>query len=58
MPELVSVRRVSIGSITVHDLAAAEAGRIIHAWISTPAGQGGYVCTPNVDDVVRTMEAR
>lgn len=46
-----SVREVRIDSLGVHDVTFAETVASILAWATD--GSGGYVCTPNVDHVVR-----
>lgn len=53
MSDVAAAREVRIGSITLHDVVAAEADRIIGHWLSAPSSRGRYVCTPNVDFVVR-----
>lgn len=45
---------VQIGDITVHDVLRSEADRIIQDWLTAPATRARYVCTPNVDYVVRS----
>jgi len=47
----VTVREVRIDTLLVHDITFAETVAAILAWAAD--GSGGYVCTPNVDHVVR-----
>lgn len=44
---------VRIGSLVVHDVTPAEAHEVMASWLGRPDGIGRYVCTPNVDYVVR-----
>jgi N-acetylglucosaminyldiphosphoundecaprenol N-acetyl-beta-D-mannosaminyltransferase len=45
-------RSVPIGDLTIHDVGFDETTRRIADWAA--ARSGGYVCTPNVDYVVRS----
>jgi N-acetylglucosaminyldiphosphoundecaprenol N-acetyl-beta-D-mannosaminyltransferase len=45
-------RVVAIGELTIHDVRFDETVRRIQRWATERAG--GYVCTPNVDYVVRS----
>lgn len=45
---------VSIADLEIHDTDAAETDSIVANWLSDPNRSGHYVCTPNVDYVVRS----
>jgi len=47
------LRTVRIGDLALHDVAPPEVDRLIEEWITDPDRRGRYVCTPNVDYVVR-----
>ena len=44
-------RQIEIGGIPIHDVDFDTAVQSICAWARD--GSGGYVCTPNVDDIVK-----
>jgi N-acetylglucosaminyldiphosphoundecaprenol N-acetyl-beta-D-mannosaminyltransferase len=49
-------RVVAIGELTIHDVRFDETVRRIQQWATERSG--GYVCTPNVDYVVRSRQDR
>ncbi len=44
---------VQVGHVLVHDVTPLEADREIVSWLGGDGASGRYVCTPNVDYVVR-----
>ncbi len=44
---------MTIGDVLVHDIVASEADALITSWLEENRQGGRYVCTPNVDYVVR-----
>jgi N-acetylglucosaminyldiphosphoundecaprenol N-acetyl-beta-D-mannosaminyltransferase len=46
-------RAVAIGDLMLDNHTPAEADAIIESWAHQPDGRGRFVCTPNVDYVVR-----
>jgi N-acetylglucosaminyldiphosphoundecaprenol N-acetyl-beta-D-mannosaminyltransferase len=51
-------RVVRIGDVLVHDIVAREADDVIASWLEENRPGGRYVCTPNVDYVVRARRDR
>ena len=49
------LRTIQVGKVLIHDVTAAEADGQITTWLADGGGRsrGRYVCTPNVDYVVR-----
>jgi N-acetylglucosaminyldiphosphoundecaprenol N-acetyl-beta-D-mannosaminyltransferase len=45
---------VQIGSIWLDDVTTAEHDAQVEAWLAEPAASPRYVCTPNVDYVIRS----
>ena len=50
---LTQLHSVRIGDLALHDVAPPDVDRLIEEWITDPDGRGRFVCTPNVDYVVR-----
>lgn len=50
-PGIRSPRPVQVGDVAVDDVSFNETVRLIATWATE--GSGGYVCTPNVDHVVK-----
>ena len=49
------LRTIQVGKVLIHDVTSAEADIQITSWLSGAESQGRYVCTPNVDYVVRAQ---
>jgi N-acetylglucosaminyldiphosphoundecaprenol N-acetyl-beta-D-mannosaminyltransferase len=48
-------RGIRIGTVIVHDVTPTETDHRITSWLEDEASGGRYVCTPNVDYVVRAQ---
>jgi N-acetylglucosaminyldiphosphoundecaprenol N-acetyl-beta-D-mannosaminyltransferase len=48
------LRLIRIGDITVHDILASETDEVVRDWLERPVDRARYLCTPNVDYVVRS----
>lgn len=46
---------IQIGEISINNVTPDEADRQISSWLADGSGVGRYVCTPNVDYVVRAQ---
>lgn len=46
---------IQIGEVWIDDVTPIEADRRISSWLADGSGMGRYVCTPNVDYVVRAQ---
>ena len=45
---------VPIGDLLIHDVDADQTDYLIASWLSNPSSEARYVCTPNVDYVVKS----
>lgn len=52
---MTELRTIQVGNVLIHDVTAAEADLQITSWLGGDGGDGRYVCTPNVDYVVRAQ---
>jgi N-acetylglucosaminyldiphosphoundecaprenol N-acetyl-beta-D-mannosaminyltransferase len=50
---MTDIPTIQIGNVLIHDVTPGEADREIASWLGGDAANGRYVCTPNVDYVVR-----